>query len=108
MRETNQKIDDCPDYETTHYVPLDQASAPYDNIRAYYWYPPVDYQFSPGGMLPGIRPKMILETETSIPEGRAAIEEGAQVMSADDKHIGNVEQVIADSETNNVTHFAVR
>jgi uncharacterized protein YrrD len=29
------------------------------------------------------------------------------VISADDKHIGNVEQVIANSETNNVTHFVV-
>jgi uncharacterized protein YrrD len=107
LRETNQSVDDLPDYETAHYVSLDPASAPYDSIRTYYWYPPVDYQYSPGGMLPGTRPKMILQTETSIPEGRLAIAEGAQVISADDKHIGNVEQVIANSETNNVTHFVV-
>ena len=50
---------------------------------------------------------MILQTETSIPEGRAAIAEGAQVISVEDKHIGNVEQVIANLETNNVTHFVV-
>ena len=107
VRETNQSVDDCPDYETTHYVSLDQTGAPYDNIQTSYWYPPVGYQYSPGGMLPGVRPNMILQTETSIPEGRVAIAEGAQVISEDDKHIGNVEQVIANSETNNVTHFIV-
>jgi|KBSSwiStaDraftv2_1062776.scaffolds.fasta_scaffold45037_4 sporulation protein YlmC with PRC-barrel domain len=106
FQKTNQNIEDLPDYETTHYVSLDEAGAPYDNVS--YWYPPVDYQYSPSGtMLPGLKPKVILETESSIPEGRIAIAEGAQVISADDKHIGNVEQVIVNSETNNVTHFVV-
>lgn len=107
LRETNQSIDDFLDYETTHYVPLDQAGVPYENIEADYWYPPANFQTPTGGMLPGIRPDYVLETEASIPEGRVAIAEGAQVISADDKHIGNVEQVITNSETNNVTHFVV-
>lgn len=104
MRETNQSVDDLPDFETTYYVSLDQAGAPYDSVS--YWYPPVDYQYSPGG-LPGLHPKMVLETKTNIPDGRVAIEEGAQVVSEDKKHIGNVEQVIADSETHNVSHVVV-
>ena len=107
LRETNQNIDDFPDYETTEYVPLDQAGVPYDDIEALYWYPPAYFQSPVGGSLPGIRPRSVSQTEPSIPEGRVAISEGAQVMSADDKHIGDVEQVIADSETNNVTHLVV-
>jgi Uncharacterized protein conserved in bacteria len=107
LRETNQNVDDFLDYETTHYVPLDQAGVPYENIDTYYWYPPTNFQTPTGGILPGIRPDYVPETETSIPEGRVAISEGAQVISADDKHIGNVEQVVANSETNNVTHFVV-
>jgi uncharacterized protein YrrD len=107
LRETNQTVDDFLDYETTHYVPLDQAGVPYENIDTYYWYPPVNFQTPTGGILPGIRPDYVPQTETSIPEGRVAVAEGAQVISADDKHIGNVEQVIANSETNNVTHFVV-
>jgi uncharacterized protein YrrD len=107
LRETNQSVDDFLDYETTHYVPLDQAGVPYENIDTYYWYPPTNFQTPTGGILPGIRPDYVPETETSIPEGRVAISEGAQVISADDKHIGNVEQVIANSETNHVTHFVV-
>ncbi len=107
LRETNQNVDDFLDYETTHYVPLDEAGVPYENIDTYYWYPPTNFQTPTGGILPGIRPDYVPQTETSIPEGRVAISEGAQVMTADDKHIGNVEQVIANSGTNNVTHFVV-
>jgi uncharacterized protein YrrD len=106
LRETNQSVDDFLDYETTHYVPLEDAGAPYGNIDTYYWYPPVNFQTPTGGILP-IRPDYVLQTESSIPEGRIAIAEGAQVISADDKHMGNVEQVIANSETNNVTHFVI-
>lgn len=107
LRKTNQNVDELLDYETTHYVPLDQAGVPYENIDTYYWYPPANFQTPTGGVLPGIRPDYVPQTETSIPEGRVAISEGAQVISADDKHIGNVEQVIANAETKNVTHFAV-
>lgn len=107
LRETNQSVEDFLDYETTHYVPLDQAGVPYENIDTYYWYPPANFQTPTGGILPGIQPDYVPQTETSIPEGRVAISEGAQVISADDKHIGNVEQVIANSETKNVTHFVV-
>ena len=107
LRETNQNVDDFPDYETTHYVALDQVDIPFENTDTYYWYPPANFQTPTGGVLPGIRPDYVAKTEKSIPEGRVVISEGAQVISADDKHIGNVEQVIANSETNNVTHFVV-
>ena len=109
LRETNQNIDDFLNYETTHYVPLDEPSVPNESVDTYYWYPPVNYQLPPGGLglWSGVPAHEIVETETSIPEGRVVITEGAQVISADDKHIGNVEEVIADSKTNNVTHFVV-
>jgi uncharacterized protein YrrD len=107
LRETNQGVDDFLDYETTHYVPIDQAGSQYENIETAYWYPPVNFQIPTGGVLPGVIPDYVLQTESSIPEGRIAISEGAQVISADDKHVGNVEQVIASSDNNTVTHFVV-
>ena len=109
LRETNQNVDDFLDYETTHYVPVENAGAPYENVEANYWYPPVNFQLQVPrvGLISEAVPNQVAETETSIPEGRVAISEGAQVMSADDEHIGNVEQVIADSESNTVTHFVV-
>lgn len=107
LRETNQGVDDFMDYETTHYVPVDQADNTSENVETYYWYPPTNFQMPRGGMLTGTFPDYVLQTETSIPEGRIAISQGAQVISADDEHIGNVEQVVADSESNHVTHFVV-
>jgi len=109
LRETNQGVDDLLNYETAHYVPVDKITDPYENIETYYWYPPTNFQFPTTGILPGgsVLPDYAVHTERGIPEGRIAISEGAQVISADEKHIGNVEQVIADSESNNVTHFVV-
>jgi uncharacterized protein YrrD len=108
LRETNQGVDDFLDYETTHYVPIGQVDDPAETIEMYYWYPPAGFQLPTGrGPLPGVVPDHVLRTETSIPEGRIAIAQGAQVISVDEKHIGNVEQVVADSESNNVTHFVV-
>jgi uncharacterized protein YrrD len=109
LRETNQSVDDFLDYETTHYVPVERAGAPYENVEANYWYPPVNFQMQlpRAGFIGDAVPDQVLQTETSIPEGRIAISEGAQVVSGDDKHIGNVEQVITDTESNTVTHFVV-
>ncbi|HJQ13267.1 MAG TPA: PRC-barrel domain-containing protein [Anaerolineales bacterium] len=109
LRETNQNVDDFLDYETTHYVPVENAGAPYENMEANYWYPPVNFQLQVPrvGLISDAVPDQVAQTQPSIPEGRVAISEGAQVLSADDEHIGNVEQVIADSESNTVTHFVV-
>jgi uncharacterized protein YrrD len=109
LQETNQTVDDMADYETTHYVPVEQGGVPYDRVEANYWYPPVgsQMQMSRGGLVSSPVPDQIPVTETSIPEGRVAIAEGAQVVSADDQHIGNVEQVITDNEGNTVTHLVI-
>ena len=110
LRETNQNIDDFLNYETTHYIPNDEVTEqPSDTIEMYYWYPPISFQFPTPGILPGgtVVPDFVHRTESAIPEGRVAIGEGAQVIGADEKHIGNVEQVLADPQTNNVTHFVI-
>ena len=107
LRETNQTVEDFPTYETTHYVPVDQKGAPFDNIETSYWYPPVSFQTPTAGMVPAVPAERITKTEVSIPEGRIAISEGAQVVSAEDKHIGNVEKVITSPDGNSVTHFVI-
>ena len=107
LRETNQGVDDFTSYETTQYVALDRMDAPYENIQTSFWYPPTNLQLPTGGVMPGPLPDHATRKETSLPEGRVAIAEGARVVSADDKHIGNVEQVIADSTTSTMTHFVV-
>lgn len=109
LRETNQDVDDFPDYETTHYVYVDQPGVGPENMDLAYWYPPVNpqLQMPMAGAFHGDVPERVTQTETSIPEGRIAISEGARVVSADGKHIGNVEQVITDSQSNTMTHFVI-
>lgn len=104
LQQTNQDLDDFLDYETKHYVPVGDTDG---TDQTYYFYPPLQLQMPPGAMVPGIEPEHVIETETSIPEGRMAIAQGAKVISMDEKHVGNVEQVIADSESNHVSHFVV-
>ncbi|HEX5944350.1 MAG TPA: PRC-barrel domain-containing protein [Anaerolineales bacterium] len=107
LRESNQSVDDLPNYETTHYVPVDQKGAPYTNVETSYWYPPINFQTPAPGRMPAVPVELDTRTEPSIPEGRVAITEGASVISADDKHVGNVEQVIMNSEGKGVTHFVI-
>jgi hypothetical protein len=88
---------------------VEQAGAPYENVEANYWYPPVSFQIQMprAGLISEAVPDQVSITETSLPEGRIAISEGARVVSADDKYIGNVEQVITNAESNTVTPFVV-
>jgi uncharacterized protein YrrD len=107
LRESNQSVDDLPNYETTHYVPVDQKGAPYNNLETSYWYPPISFQTPAPGRMPAVPVELDTRSEPSIPEGRVAISEGAPVISADDKHVGDVEQVIMSSDVNSVTHFVI-
>jgi len=52
-------------------------------------------------------PQFVLKTDQDIPEGTIALEEGAKVVSRDGEHVGNVEQVITESQANRVTHFVI-
>ena len=54
-----------------------------------------------------VLPAYVTRTKQNIPEGTVALEEGAKVMSQDEKHIGNIAQVVVDPEDNRVTHFVV-
>lgn len=106
LRETNQGVDDFLDFKTTHYVAVDHVDEPYENIQASLWYPPTNLQTA-SGMIPDVAPSEVLREESSIPEGRIVISRGAEVYSADDTHIGDVEEVITDVRSNQLTHFVV-
>jgi uncharacterized protein YrrD len=106
LRETNQGVEDFMDYKTAHFVPFEGVDEPYENIQTSLWYPPTNLQTA-SGMIPDVAPNEVLREESSIPEGRIVISRGAEVYSADDNHIGDVEQVITDPRSNQLTHFVV-
>jgi len=109
LKKTNQDIhEDFPDFETAHYVPLAESDNPYfEAVEASFWYPPVHPGLAMGNYVGHPMPEFVLKTDQDIPEGTVALEEGAKVISRDGKHVGNVEQVITESQENRVSHFVI-
>ena len=101
-----QRLDDFQDFEDAHYVNLNEEDYPERDVEASYWYPPTNLAWWRTDMYvaPPSMPIFVRKTKQNIPEGTIAVEEGAKVMSRDDKHVGNVEQVIIDAQDNRVTH----
>ena len=65
--------------------------------------------------VPGVGPALAPDTgepfatrlEQNIPEGTVALKEGAKVYTADDKHVGNVDRVLADPSMDRATHLII-
>lgn len=102
-------LDDFDDFEDTNYVQVDDTEIPPDEVATSYWYPPVNYAWWRSGMQMAYPPMPVytLRASQNIPEGTIALEEGARVLSTDDKQVGNIEQLIVDPEDHRVTHFVV-
>src|SRR5688572_26245557 len=109
LKRTNQDIlEEFPDFETTHYVPLDEPDNPYhEAVEASYWYPPVHPWWAISNYVGHSAPEFVQKTEQDIPEGTVALEEGAKVISRDGKHVGNVEQIITEAQDKSVSHFVI-
>ena len=108
LLETDQSLDDFQDYKTTQYVSTESAEARYEQTRASYWYPPTDLSRPvprEGGVLPGTAKESM--PITSLPDEHVAVTKGAQVFSADEQHLGNVEEVIFNSDNNQLSHFVI-
>jgi uncharacterized protein YrrD len=110
-------VKELPPFHETHYVSFYTSpptlDRPTGNTESLYWYPPVGVAAWGGTganfsqpALP-VTPTSSLHIEHNIPESNIALKEGARVISMDDKHVGNIEQVIADSSTHHVTHIVI-
>jgi uncharacterized protein YrrD len=113
LYETIEQIGELPTFEETQYLPAEAAEeigvpAPtYPLAGAYYWYPSGAYPV--GGPLgaPYVDQRYVPITEKNIPDGTIALKEGARVMSADDKHVGNIENIVVDPDTSRVSHLVI-
>jgi uncharacterized protein YrrD len=111
----NQKIEDfdqLPSFEETHFVELTEADSgltgpsTYRYAPAYYWYPPSGYIGYPA-FGPGYYGWPPVETTRNIPADTIPLKEGADVISSDGEHVGDVERLFVDSESNKATHFVI-
>jgi len=58
-------------------------------------------------VVPAPGEQYVTQIDQNIPEGTVALKEGAKVKSADGKHVGSVERVLANPEMDKVTHLLI-
>ncbi len=103
------KLNELPDFEETHYIALNEEELarneknPIYFAPVSYWYPPYPEMV----VSPYVQPAYDVETKLNIPSGTVAVREGAKVITRDEKHVGNVEQVMTGAKTDRVTHFVI-
>jgi uncharacterized protein YrrD len=114
LNEGATDLEELPRFEERHYVVPDESERPGartagDYPSPIYWYPPyytTPYGTPTGYTAPFIQPYAV-EIDRNIPEGTVPLREGAHVISEDDKHVGDVDEVLMDPDTERVTHFVV-
>lgn len=112
LRAEVTSLDDLPDYETTHYVPVDVENYPEAYLAGYaspmYRYTPFGSPWSYSNLFSSDEDgTKIAKTEENLPENTIVVETGASVRSRDGEHVGDVSRVLVDTETNRVTHFVI-
>lgn len=112
LRGEDIDFDQFPDFEESHYVPVDDdpqaVPAPMHPISSVYWYPPMigDWWTIPAYHAYA-KPRFVLRTQKNIPEGTVALEEGAKVIGSDGGHIGNIECILAEPVEGIATHLVI-
>ena len=108
-------FDKLPPFEETNFVratgdlpgdPGHRPDAAYLYMPAYYWYPSHAGTGFPGfGVGPYAVPAR--EMKRNIPEDTIPLKEGTQVVSSDGEHVGNVDHLFTEGDSNKVTHFLI-
>jgi sporulation protein YlmC with PRC-barrel domain len=130
-----ESVEDLPRFEQDRYIItnertlIDEGVISDQSVRGYYYYPgspfgntgmmrPGDsmHVYNPPEGTPGISQGGIAEsgqtpvrkeTETNIPDETVALKEGAKVVSSDHKHVGDVERLLMDPDSEKATHFLI-
>ncbi len=124
LNKSSEALQDLPKFEETYYVPADDArGVDEENLTPYtatayadplYAYPPIGTPWWGFGMYAGympteaeLEPQLAQRIQRNIPKGMVALKEGARVLSLDNKHVGNVEEIFTDAVTNHPTHLVI-
>jgi hypothetical protein len=112
LRQDAGDLQELPNFEEQHFVLVEEdelsekTTHPANYVPALYWYPAIngtlmgyasDYRNQP----------YVTEIRRNIPESTIPLKEGAKVISADEKHVGNVERVFTDSQADRATFFVI-
>jgi uncharacterized protein YrrD len=101
LHSQDKALSDLPAYEETFYIPVEEAddATKHEVTTTYaptmYLYPPFGAPLT--GVPSGYNPGLVARVERNIPDDEVALKKGAHLYSSDDKHVGDVEEVLADS-----------
>ena len=101
-----ESLDDLPVYKEERYVEVDTPSTAKQRVAG----PAILYDYPPVGTSPQPnRGEQLTKTTQyrAIHGDAEPIRNGAKVISLEGKNIGNVEKVVVDSQTDDVTHFVI-
>lgn len=104
-------FEDLKDYQEEYYVKTTEPDRylPLVNMSGLYMYTPVD--FSPAVAMETQEERQKRQYQerkkTNLPEGAEPIQKDTNVFTYKNEHLGDVEEVIVDSVTDQVTHFVV-
>lgn len=112
LNEGVKDFDELPPFEETHYVRLNRDDVrpdfPYRNAPAYYLYPPHGYIGYPAYRLGAYPyPAVPQRTTRNIPDDTVPLKEGADVISSNGEHVGDVEKLYVQPESSKTTHFVI-
>jgi len=105
-------LDSLPDFEEEQYVKVTsvEPAYPYKRgyVRPYYWYPAPGFAWWGTQPYPiEARPDYVAESWRNIPEGTVALKEGAEVITVDHEHVGDVERIFANPKQERATHLLI-
>jgi uncharacterized protein YrrD len=109
---------ELPPFEETYFVRAteEEVSLPkyqaYGRAPGYYWYPSiintntgVNTSYPAYGLMQPAWPPA--ETKRNVPEDTVTLREGSNVVSSDGQHVGDVERLFVDPNSNETTHFLI-
>ena len=107
-------FDQLPPFEETYFVRVDEdlrergpaGDSVYQYTPGYYWYP-MHPNLAYSGLGLGYQPWLPSETTRNIPENTVPLKEGTDVVSSDGEHVGDVERLFVDQDSNRTTHFLI-
>lgn len=122
LRQDVRDLENLPHFEETHYVPAYRGDDTYpeygpESAEPVMWYPPVGmapYHTAGFYGAPAVA-HWPYETddayterkEQNIPDDTVAIKDGADVISSDGKHVGDVERVLVDTSSDYASHIVI-
>lgn len=101
LREGAGELDELPPYLEEQFIPLDEVERNRIETAAVYGAPLYPYIAYP------IPATQVVDVKPNIPANTVALAEGAKVFSADGEHVGDVERLLTDAQTDRVTHLVI-